>query len=82
MTGSPINNKMSWRFLVATDMNVERYVVRDIDVHLSLREQAAVDEWIESQKKFHVMRGLPSHSHYAMSGGMWGGTRDALPNIN
>ena len=28
------------------------------------------------------MRDHPSHSHYTMSGGMWGGTRDALPNIN
>jgi FkbM family methyltransferase len=82
MTGSPINNKMSWRFLVAADTDVERYVVRDIDSRLSLREKAAVDEWIESQKKFHVMRDHPSHSHYTMSGGMWGGTRDALPNIN
>ena len=82
MTGSPFINKMSWRFLVAADTEVERYVVRDIDSRLSLREKAAVDEWIESQKKFHVMRDHPSHSHYTMSGGMWGGTRDALPNIN
>lgn len=82
MTGSSINSKMSWRFLVAADTDVERYVVRDIDSRLSLREKAAVDEWIESQKKFHVMRDHPSHSHYNMSGGMWGGTRDALPNIN
>jgi len=82
MTGSSINSKMSWRFLVAADTDVERYVVRDIDSRLSLREKAAVDEWIESEKKFHVMRDHPSHSHYNMSGGMWGGTRDALPNIN
>jgi hypothetical protein len=82
MTGSSINSKMSWRFLVAADTDVERYVVRDIDSRLSLREQAAVDEWIESQKKSHVMRDHSSHSHYAMCGGRWGGTRDALPNIN
>jgi hypothetical protein len=82
MTGSSINSKMSWRFLVAADTDVDGYVVRDIDSRLSLREQAAVDEWIESQKKSHVMRDHPSHSHYPMSGGTWGGTRDALPNIN
>jgi hypothetical protein len=62
MTGSSINSKMSWRFLVAADTDVERYVVRDIDSRLSLREQAAVDEWIESQKKSHVMRDHSSHS--------------------
>jgi hypothetical protein len=34
MTDSSINNKMSWRFLVAADTDVERYVVRDIDSRL------------------------------------------------
>jgi len=82
MTGNPINNKMSWRFLVAAATDVERYVLRDIDSRLSLHDKAAVDEWIKSQKKFHIMRDHPSHSHYIMSGGMWGGIRDAFPNIN
>lgn len=81
MQNSPLKNPMVWRFLVASDPTVERYVVRDIDSRLSKREKAAVDEWIESGKRFHVMRDHPSHSNYAMSGGMWGGTRNAIPDM-
>ncbi|XP_053381187.1 uncharacterized protein LOC123552226 isoform X2 [Mercenaria mercenaria] len=81
MTGSVLKNKMSWRFLVASVPFVSRYIIRDIDSRLSPREKAAVDEWIVSGKRFHVMRDHPSHSHYAMSGGMWGGTWEAIPNM-
>lgn len=76
MTGSRMN-KMSWRFLPAKDS--ERFCARDIDSRLSKRESAAVKEWIESGKQFHVMRDHPSHSKYAMSGGMWCST--TIPNI-
>eukprot|EP00940_MAST-03C_sp_MAST-3C-sp2_P000001 g1.t1 len=80
MTGSSLN-KMSWRFLAASDPTVSRYCCRDIDSRLSNREKAAVYEWIESGKKFHVLRDHPSHSNYAMSGGMWCGTHDAVPDM-
>ena len=62
-------NKMSWRFLAVS--NSKYACMRDIDSRLSTREAFAVKEWIESNKKFHVMRDHPSHSNYAMSGGMW-----------
>lgn len=70
-------NKMSWRFLAAVDS--QRFCARDIDSRLSMREAEAVKEWIESGKKFHVMRDHPSHSNYAMSGGMWCAT--SIPNM-
>jgi len=81
MTNNSITNEMSWRFLVASDPNIERYVIRYIDSRLSRREKLAVDEWIASGKQFHVMRDHPSHSNYAMRGGMWGGTHEAIPNM-
>ena len=81
MYNNSITNKMSWRFLVASDSNIERYVIRDIDSRISRREKLAVDEWIASGKQFHLMRDHPSHSNYAMIGGMWGGTHDAIPNM-
>lgn len=74
-------NPMVWRFFVASDPKVERYIVRDIDSRLSARERAAVIEWIRSGRKFHIMRDHPSHSAYPISGGMWGGTRDAIPSM-
>jgi hypothetical protein len=77
MTNSKIKNKMLWRFTVLLDDKVERYIVRDIDSHISLREKYAVDEWIKSNKNYHVMRDHPSHCNFAMSGGMWGGKYDS-----
>lgn len=82
MLNSSIINKISWCFLVASETDVERYVIRNIDTRLSLREKAAVDDWITSGKRFHVMRDHPSHSRYPMNSGMWGGTRDAMPNMH
>lgn len=76
MSGSSMN-KRSWRFLAAVDS--QRFCARDIDSRLSMREAEAVKEWIESGKKFHVMRDHPSHSNYAMSAGMWCAT--TIPNM-
>jgi hypothetical protein len=81
MTESFLPNKMSWRFLVASVPFVSTYVIRDIDSRLSEREKAAVDEWILSGKKFHVMRDHPAHGVLPISGGMWGGTREAIPEL-
>ena len=77
MSGSEIN-KMSWRFLATAD--ADYFCSRDIDSRLSKREALAVQEWIESGKKFHVMRDHPSHSNYPMSGGMWCST--TIKNIH
>ena len=74
---------MLWRFQVASDACVDRYIVRDVDSRLSLRERAAVDEWMRSGLRFHVMRDHPSHTlYFPMSGGMWGGTKDAFPQMS
>ncbi|XP_053406061.1 uncharacterized protein LOC128559062 [Mercenaria mercenaria] len=80
MTGSKISNKMAWRFLVTRSHHVEKYLVRDIDSRLSMREKIAVNEWIVSGKRFHVMRDHPSHK-YLISGGMWGGTEGSLSDL-
>ena len=82
MSGSAISkNQMLWRFAAASDAAVERFCCRDIDSRLSAREKAAVDEWVTSGKRFHVMRDHPSHSNNPISGGMWCGTHDAIPDM-
>ncbi|KAI3645302.1 hypothetical protein MP228_011466 [Amoeboaphelidium protococcarum] len=68
---------MFWRFLVADDTTVDRYIVRDADSRLSMREKLAIDEWIASSKSFHIIRDHPNHG-YLMNGGLWGGTKNAL----
>ena len=80
--GGSTLNKMAWRFLAASDPTVARFCSRDIDSRLSAREKAAVDEWVSSGEKFHLMRDHPSHSKYAMSGGMWCATNDAIPDMD
>jgi len=79
-TGSKLN-KMTWRFLPISERNIERFCSRDIDSRLSLRERVAVDEWISSGRKFHVLRDHPSHSNFAMSGGMWCAKSRVIPNL-
>jgi protein O-GlcNAc transferase len=61
---------MFWRFCV-NEPDVERFIVRDADSRLNERERNAVDSWIESGKKLHVMRDHPHHENLIM-GGMWG----------
>ena len=39
---------MFWRFLVAADEQVDRFIVRDSDSRLNARERLAVEEWIAS----------------------------------
>ena len=81
MTGSRLRNKMSWRFLPEADPKKERFCCREVDSRLSWRERLAVAEWEESGMRFHSMRDHPSHSNFAMSGGMWCGTREAVPDM-
>ena len=69
-----------WRYLVACDPTVERWIVRDVDSRIGLREKTAVAEWIESGKGFHAMRDNPNHGRFIL-GGMWGGSGTALRGI-
>jgi len=81
VAGDPALSPMVWRFQVASDPLVKRYIIRDADSRISKRESAAVAEWIESGKRFHVIRDHPSHSNFAMSGGLWGGTNNVFPQM-
>ena len=69
-----------WRFHVANDSNVDRYLVRDCDALLNPREERAVRAWIASGRHFHVMRDFFSHSELILAG-LWGGVRGALPPL-
>jgi len=71
---------MFWRFLPATEQGVEVMISRDTDSRLSYREKAAVDVWLKSDKKFHIMRDHPWH-RFPILGGMWGAKKGAIDNI-
>ena len=72
---------MMWRFLVADDLTVDRFISRDCDSRLTTRDAATVVEWIKSKKAFHCVRDHPSHSGYSVSGGLWGGIPSQLKKI-
>ena len=71
---------MFWRFLVADDSAVQRYIVRDTDSRLNPRERAAVDEWLASGYSIHSIRDHPNHDR-PLNGGLWGGVRGSVKNI-
>lgn len=62
---------MFWRFETSYDLEVDVSIFRDTDSRLSLREKYAVDEWLSSDKTFHIMRDHPYHM-FPILGGMWG----------
>ena len=72
---------MFWRFHPCSEDDVEVILSRDTDSRLTQREKDAVDEWLESDKGFHIMRDHPWHPA-AILGGMWGCKRGALPEMS
>jgi hypothetical protein len=76
------NDMMFGRFLVGTDMSVDRYIIRDADSRFNSRERIAVEEWIHSNKPIHVMRDHMDHcKNGVINGGMWGAKKGAIPNL-
>jgi tetratricopeptide (TPR) repeat protein len=75
-----LREKLCWRFLVANDSGVGRFLVRDVDSVFSEREAAAVAEWLASDRWFHVMRDWWTHTDPVLAG-MWGGVAGVLPEL-
>ena len=71
-------NGMFWRFFAAD--GDDTVISRDTDSRLGHREKAAVDEWLESDKDFHIMRDHPYHATEIL-GGMWGVRNGLLKGI-
>jgi protein O-GlcNAc transferase len=72
-------NGMFWRFLAADSYDI--VISRDTDSRLNFREKAAVEEWLNSDKDFHIMRDHPYHAT-AILGGMWGSRNGILRGIS
>jgi hypothetical protein len=62
---------MFWRFTASEDPEVDVFLSRDCDSRISDREINAINEWLLSDKDFHIMRDHPYHSAPIL-GGMWG----------
>ena len=71
---------MFWRFYPAGEEDVDVVIVRDCDSRLNQREKDAVDEWLNSDKGFHIMRDHPYHTTEIL-GGMWGSKKGVVTKI-
>jgi hypothetical protein len=70
-----------WRFLALNDLQAHRILFRDADSLISPREAAAVEQWVSSGKRFHMMRDHGSHVDLIMAG-LWGVAAGSLPPLN
>jgi hypothetical protein len=61
-------NPMNWRYLASMNSQIDRILIRDIDAEIIPREQAAVQQWLESEFTFHVMRDHQFHAEPIMGG--------------
>jgi len=61
-----------WRFYSMFQNDDDIVISRDSDSRLSEREKKCIDEWLESDKKFSIIRDHHRHYDWPMLGGMWG----------
>jgi hypothetical protein len=62
-----------WRYLALDDADAEYVMLRDCDSRITTREIMAVNTWLESGFRHHVMRDHPNHTDVII-GGMWSAT--------
>lgn len=74
----PAHRKLLWRFEVIADPTVRRFLIRDADSLLTVKERVAVDAWLQSRYWFHTMRDWYTHTDLLLAG-MWGGVGNVLP---
>lgn len=79
-SGQPPHRRLLWRFEVIADPTVKRFLCRDADSLLSVKERVAVDAWLASDRWFHTMRDWYTHTDLILAG-MWGGVGGALPAV-
>ncbi len=78
-------NNVDWymmftRFLPFENANNKFFLSRDTDGRLIHREIKAIEQWLESGKKFHIIRDHPWHNALIL-GGMWGARNMNLENL-
>jgi len=66
--------KYFWRLKVILDRYVDKFMIRDIDSRIGLREVIAIEAWLKSGKTVHIMRDHKNHTMNIM-GGMFAGIR-------
>lgn len=60
-----------WRFLPAFYKNVNVFLSRDTDSRIEPKEIKAIQDWLKSDKNFHIIRNHPAHKRKILAG-LWG----------
>jgi hypothetical protein len=68
MQNTSEQKNLMWRFLPAFNKNVNVFLSRDADSRITEREAEAVEEWLKSDKDFHIMR---DHGYHKVK--IWAG---------
>lgn len=63
---------MFWRFYPMFETNNDVSISRDADSRISEREVKIINEWLESDKKFSIIRDNKYHYEWPILGGLWG----------
>ena len=63
---------MFWRFRAMFESKDNIVIVRDSDSRITVREQKAVNEWLESDKLFHTFRDHDAHFEFPIIGCAFG----------
>ena len=72
-------SRLFYRLEPLSKQNVEAVIFRECNCRLNEREKAAVDQWIDSDKNFHLMH---DHSKFPFfHNGCWGAKPEGFPNI-
>ncbi|MDR0479337.1 MAG: hypothetical protein LBH31_05950 [Burkholderiaceae bacterium] len=69
-----------WRLLALDDPQAHRILFRDADSVISRREADAVQQWLASGKRFHMMRDWWAHTELILDG-LWGMVAGSLPPL-
>ena len=77
--GGPPYRALLWRFEAFADLDVKRFLIRDADSLLTVKERIAVDAWLRSDYHFHAMRDWYSHTDLLLAG-LFGGVGGILPS--
>ena len=63
---------MFWRFYPMFESDKNICISRDSDSRITEREVRCLKEWLESDKKFSIIRDHERHYDWPLMGGMWG----------
>lgn len=63
---------MFWRFFPFYENDNNICISRDADSRITEREATCLNRWLDSEKKFHIIRDHAQHYHMPIMGGMWG----------